>query len=46
MSYCANCRRHYAEPADEQGDHPCPKCGLFPRERDDRESEEDDDETT
>ena len=33
MSYCTLCRRHYREPPDEQGDHPCPKCGMLPSER-------------
>ena len=33
MSYCQKCRRHYREPPDEQGDHPCPKCGLLPPKR-------------
>ena len=30
MSYCHLCREHYQEPEDEQGDHPCPRCGLLP----------------
>ena len=34
MSYCQRCRRHYREPPDEQGDHPCPACNLLPHERD------------
>ena len=33
MSYCRDCRRHYSEPEDEQGDHPCPSCGQLPFER-------------
>ena len=33
MSYCQQCHQHYREPADEQGDHPCPKCGRLPHER-------------
>ena len=34
MSMCIRCRRQYNEPADEQGDHDCPHCGLSPRQRD------------
>jgi hypothetical protein len=33
MSYCRQCDLHYREPPDEQGDHPCPRCGLLPYER-------------
>ena len=34
MAWCPKCRCHYAEPAGEQGEHPCPYCGRFPFERD------------
>jgi len=27
MGYCPNCQRGFREPADEQGDHGCPRCG-------------------
>jgi hypothetical protein len=30
MACCPNCKRHFREPADEQGDHPCPHCGMSP----------------
>ena len=30
MSKCIRCGRQYNEPADEQGDHDCPGCGLTP----------------
>ena len=46
MSRCIRCKKHYREPADEQGDHDCPHCGLRPEERErwfrepDEESEE------
>ena len=33
MSMCIRCRRQYSEPADEQGDHDCPHCGLSPELR-------------
>lgn len=33
MSNCIRCGRQYNEPADEQGDHDCPSCGLSPEER-------------
>ena len=33
MSTCIRCHRHYREPADEQGDHDCPGCGLRPEDR-------------
>ena len=33
MAWCKHCRRHYREPEDEQGDHPCPKCRRYPHER-------------
>ena len=28
MSTCKRCGKVYREPEDEQGDHPCPKCGY------------------
>ena len=33
MSKCLRCGRQYNEPADEQGDHDCPACGLKPEDR-------------
>ena len=27
MARCPNCKRHFREPPDEQGDHDCPHCG-------------------
>ena len=33
MSCCSKCRKHYRELEDEQGDNPCPHCGLYPEER-------------
>ena len=33
MSICIRCRRQYSEPADEQGDHDCPHCGMTPEQR-------------
>ena len=27
MAYCHRCRRGFREPADEQGEHACPRCG-------------------
>lgn len=33
MSRCVRCKKHYREPADEQGDHDCPHCGLTPEHR-------------
>lgn len=47
MSYCPVCRTYYREPEDEQGDHPCPKCGLLPPDRhfgDEEGEDEDEDE--
>lgn len=31
MSYCRDCRVRYREPEDEEGEHPCPRCGREPR---------------
>ncbi len=30
MCSCPNCRHRFAVPADECGDHPCPRCGYMP----------------
>ena len=30
MSTCPKCRTYYREPEDEQGEHPCPRCGEEP----------------
>jgi hypothetical protein len=31
MGYCQKCKSGFREPADEQGDHGCPRCGRVPR---------------
>lgn len=31
MGYCRQCRTWFREPADEQGDHGCPRCPPLPR---------------
>ena len=33
MAQCLRCDRYYLEPYNEQGDHPCPHCGLTPEDR-------------
>ncbi len=33
MAQCLRCKRYYLEPYNEQGDHPCPHCGLTPEDR-------------
>lgn len=38
MAYCPQCRKHFREPEEEQGEHDCPRCGLGP-ENDKREEE-------
>lgn len=30
MTRCATCRTTFREPEDEQGTHPCPRCGYSP----------------
>ena len=40
MALCPNCKRHFREPADEVGDHDCPRCGYT---REEAAREEDDD---
>jgi predicted RNA-binding Zn-ribbon protein involved in translation (DUF1610 family) len=41
MVYCPNCRKHFREPEEEQGEHPCPKCGRGPEWYAKQEEEED-----
>ena len=43
MSRCGRCGKVYREPEDEQGTHPCPKCGFewwAERENEEIEGEE------
>jgi len=28
MANCPNCRKHFKEPVDEEGEHDCPYCGY------------------
>lgn len=30
MGWCPRCKQGFREPADEQGDHGCPQCGVQP----------------
>jgi hypothetical protein len=40
MALCYSCNKHYIEPEDEQGDHPCVYCGYY--WLDEEESDEED----
>jgi hypothetical protein len=40
MGFCKTCDHYYRELADEQGDHPCPRCHRLPHEREDKEQED------
>lgn len=38
MAWCSRCRIGWREPQDEQGEHDCPRCGVW---REEEEEEED-----